>query len=104
MLHAQDSAMISPSRFANTIMPGMVLEMSIILRQTDPFQENKEMCPRCSHINLNAHADRGWIEWEVPPLSHMCDNTNLAFSILVIAILESSELTQWMEVEMVTSK
>ena len=35
VLRAQDSAIISPSRFPNIIMQGMALEMSIVLREMD---------------------------------------------------------------------
>ena len=57
--------MIGPSEFASTVEPGMVLEMSIVLRQKIPFQDNKETCPRCGHFNLNVTANSGWIEWKV---------------------------------------
>jgi len=39
----------------------MVLEMSIVLRETG-FKDSKEKCPRCGHINLFNTANYGWIE------------------------------------------
>ena len=66
VIHGHNNKTISPFEFANTVEPGMVLEMSIILRQHEPFQDNKEKCPRCHHINLNATVTSGWINWDVP--------------------------------------
>jgi hypothetical protein len=65
VIRAQDSHTIGPSEFADMVEPGMVLEMSTILRQKIAFQDNKATCPRCGHVNLNASANSGWIEWKV---------------------------------------
>jgi hypothetical protein len=67
MMRSEGNEVISPSEFASTVEPGMVLEMNIILRKQSDFQANKEKCPRpqCRHINLNVTATHGWIEWQV---------------------------------------
>jgi hypothetical protein len=61
-----DGQVISRSDFASTVKPGMILELSIILRRD--FQDNKE-CPRCYHINRFANISGGWIEWQMSPNS-----------------------------------
>jgi hypothetical protein len=66
VLRAEDSHMINRSEFAKTVEPGMVLEMSIVMRQATAFKDSKEKCPRCHHINVNATVAGGWIEWKVP--------------------------------------
>jgi len=62
ILRADDSRMINRSEFANAVEPGMVFEMSIVMRRSETVQDNKEKCPRCLHINSNATATGGWIE------------------------------------------
>lgn len=66
MIRADGSHTIGHSEFANTVKPGMVLEMSIVLRQPAAFQDNKQKCPRCHHVNLNVTTTSGWIDWKVP--------------------------------------
>jgi hypothetical protein len=70
VMRSQDSRVISPTEFASTVQPGMMLEMNIILRKNSTFQANKEKCPRpqCRYINLHATASQGWIEWRVLPI------------------------------------
>jgi hypothetical protein len=48
MISAEDNQVISPwaSVFASRVEPGMVVNMSIVLRQETTFQEK---CPRCDH-------------------------------------------------------
>ncbi|KIM74362.1 hypothetical protein PILCRDRAFT_828352 [Piloderma croceum F 1598] len=59
---AENSQIVRPSELAHTVQPGMKLEMSILLRPEIAFQDAKETCPRCHHINLNATVDLGWIQ------------------------------------------
>jgi hypothetical protein len=68
VVHSAESEKISRSKFASVVEVGMVLEMSIILRQDAAFQDNKETCPRCRHINRNIinTASNSWIKWQVP--------------------------------------
>ena len=61
-----DGQIIRRSEFASTVQPGMTVEMSIILRQDKAFQDNKQKCPRCHHLNRHAADAGGWIEWKVP--------------------------------------
>ena len=70
MISAEDSQSISRLEFANKVKTGMVLELSIVLRQKGALQDNKEKCPRCQKINLNCAKTNGWIEWNVP--IHFC--------------------------------
>jgi hypothetical protein len=65
VLRAEDSQMINRSEFARMVEPGMLLEMTIVMRQNTAFHENKGKCPRCRHMNLNATITNGWIEWHV---------------------------------------
>ena len=60
ILRADDSR-IKRSEFSSTVQPEMVLEMSIIVRQSTDFQNNKEFCPRCRYINSNAAVTDGWV-------------------------------------------
>ena len=62
-LIAEDNQIIHPLEFADKVVPGMVFEMSIILRQDRVFEDIEAKCPRCYHNNVNASADRGWIDW-----------------------------------------
>ena len=63
VIRAQDSQIIDPSELATTVEPGMVLEISIFLRQNMALQDDKTKCLRCGHINPDAH---DWIHWKVP--------------------------------------
>lgn len=65
VIRADNNQVIGWSELPNTVESGMILEMSIILRQETAFQNTKEKCPRCGHVNLNVTANRGWIEWKV---------------------------------------
>lgn len=62
MICADDSKTIDPSEFANKVVPGMTLEMSIILRRTTAIRDNKGKCPRRSCVNSTINAINGWIE------------------------------------------
>jgi hypothetical protein len=65
VIRAGSGEIIDPSDFPKTIMPGMMLEMSIVVRKEASFQDNKKKCPRCRHINMTV-PDDGWMEWKVP--------------------------------------
>ena len=52
---------IGPIEFAQEVNPGVVLEMSIVLRHETAY--NRETCPRCHHINLSLAVHDGWIAW-----------------------------------------
>jgi hypothetical protein len=71
VIRADDSQTISPSKFARSVEPGMVLELSIILWQDEGLQDNKDKCPRCHHINRSTTINRGWIEWKVILFSYI---------------------------------
>jgi hypothetical protein len=64
VIRAEDGQVVQPSEFASTVVPGMVLEIGIILRQNESFQYGKQKCPRCKNNNLNP-VNNGWIEWKV---------------------------------------
>jgi hypothetical protein len=70
VLRTEDHQIISPSELASTVQPGMKLEITIVLRPDTAFQDTKDKCPRCRHINLNVTPDRGWIQWKVLTNSH----------------------------------
>lgn len=65
LIRAADSQPINPSECASQVEAGMVLEMSIILRDyaAFAFEDNKPKCPRCGHVNLGVPTRNGWIEW-----------------------------------------
>ena len=63
MITAEGHTKIGPTEFAREVNPGMILEMSIVLRQRTTY--NRETCPRCHHINLSLATHNGWIEWQV---------------------------------------
>jgi hypothetical protein len=56
---------IGPTEFARDVNPGVVLEMSIILRQRSASKSETcdIACPRCHHNNLTLDTHNGWIEW-----------------------------------------
>ena len=66
IIRANNSKKIDPSEFVNAVEPEMTLEMSIILRQRTPGQNNKETCPQCKYINSTPTQTHGWVEWQVP--------------------------------------
>jgi hypothetical protein len=66
VMHTENSQAINRSELGTVVESGMILEMSIILRQRKAFLDNKEKCPRCGRLNLNVTANQGWIEWQVP--------------------------------------
>jgi hypothetical protein len=49
----------------------VVLEMSIVLWQKITFQDNKEACPWCRHINLNVT-----VTWGVDQVVNSCNFYN----------------------------
>ena len=63
VIRPEDGQIISRSDLATAVEPGMVLEISIILRQNKTYQDNAKKCPRCNYINYNATGD--WILWKV---------------------------------------
>ena len=70
ILRADDSQTINRLDISGTVEPGMILKMSIVIRRSATFQDNKEECPRCHQINLNAAVSNNWIEWQVPYKFH----------------------------------
>jgi hypothetical protein len=65
VLRAEDSRMINRSEFHNTIKPDMILEMTIVMRESTTLEENRGKCPRCYYANFNPAVSNGWIEWKV---------------------------------------
>lgn len=64
LIRPEDNQTISPSDFASAAQPGMVFEMSIVLRQTlAMFGSYKKQCPRCYHVNHAGSSVNEWIEW-----------------------------------------
>ena len=67
VISTEDNNRIGPMELAKQVKRGKSLELSIILRRQTAFQDHKEMCPRCGHINSNTNSSsNGWIEWQVP--------------------------------------
>jgi hypothetical protein len=69
---SEDSQIVGLSELASMVEQGMKLEMSIVLWQQTNFQDIKEKCPRCHHINVNATVDQAWIQWKVPFKFYIC--------------------------------
>ena len=88
-----DGQIIRRSEFAGTVQPGMTLEMSIILRRGEAFQDIKRECPRCYHINRHVADAGGWIEWKVP-----------FTSIYKLTINNQLQLQMWRTVPSYTSQ
>jgi len=63
VIRAQDSQIINPPDLGRMVEAGMVLEISIFLRQSAASLSDRKKCLRCGHINLDGH---GWIHWKVP--------------------------------------
>ena len=64
VLRTQDSQIIPPEELASSVEPGMVMEMSIIMRQTLTVDDKKrKTCPRCQYVNSSAGTGDCWIEW-----------------------------------------
>jgi hypothetical protein len=74
VVRAKDNKKISPSELAMEVQSGMVLEMSIILRQRATFLASRRMCPRCRCINFNVTTTNSWIGWKVFLRSACVDN------------------------------
>lgn len=68
----------------------MIVEISIVKRQSITFQDNKEKCPRCHYVNLSITATNGWIEWQV--LLNIYVGFKLTLSIAVASARDSSKL------------
>ena len=90
MIHAEDNKIINPSEFASIVEPGMVLEISIVLRQNATFEEHEEKCPRCGHVNLNMKALDGWIERKVTLYFYPCHL--FTSCIVAVIVLDSFKL------------
>jgi hypothetical protein len=71
IIRTRDNKFIERSEFPNSVEPGMMVEMSIILLEEKPvlYPKGKSKCPRCSHINVFVTANSGWIDWEVLSIS-----------------------------------
>jgi hypothetical protein len=63
MIRAADGQTIGRLEFAKAVEPGMVLEMSIILRRTISLRDDMGKCPQCAYVNSSVNAQHGWIEW-----------------------------------------
>ena len=62
LVRAEDNHTMNRSEFGSTVQPGMVLEISIILKRIEAPQDNAEKCPRCGYVNKIAS---GWTKWKV---------------------------------------
>jgi hypothetical protein len=65
VLSAKNSQTVNQSEIASTVEPGMVLEMTIIMRESTAIQDIQGKCPRCQHINLHSNGNNGWVVWQV---------------------------------------
>jgi hypothetical protein len=65
IIRGEDSQTIDPLEFAGTVEPGMIVEMSIVLREKTALKNKMGKCPRCQHTNSTVTAAHGWIEWKV---------------------------------------
>jgi Ubiquitin-like domain len=70
---AEDGQVVGPSQLTSAAEAGIVLEMSIILRQ----EADTEKCPRCSFMNSRVTTIRGWIEWRVPLMDRQVSEINI---------------------------
>jgi hypothetical protein len=62
VIRGEDNQIIAPSDLARMVEPGMVLEISIFLRENTADEIDKSKCLRCGHINSDVC---GWIQWKV---------------------------------------
>ena len=58
----QDAQIVRHAKFADSVEPGMALEMSIILRKENVSQGSRKQCPRCQSNHTSVDVD-GWVEW-----------------------------------------
>jgi hypothetical protein len=72
---------IDPLEFANYVVPGMIIEMSIELQQ-EVSVSNAEKCPRCGYINIKS-ISVGWIEWEVSSISVISTSNDIICTVAV---------------------
>lgn len=63
---SKDGQIIDRSAFPKAANSGIILELSILIRQKTPFQDNMQKCPRCGYFNSSATIYNDWIEWQVP--------------------------------------
>lgn len=65
ILKQDDDRVITPSELSTAIHPGMIVEMSIVLRQQTPkdYIGVETKCPRCNHNNRKFITDNGWMSW-----------------------------------------
>lgn len=89
-MRAEDSQVIDRSQFGSKVDSGMILEISIILRQTVTLHDNKGKCPRCGHINVNVIKNDGWIKWQV--LKFFATYSYLTLLIAVPSVRHSYKL------------
>lgn len=62
LMRSDDYQTVDLHNLAEAVQPGMVLEMSIILREKHMVGHHPRRCPRCDHIN-NAPLAEKWVEW-----------------------------------------
>lgn len=60
LINSIDNEAIRPAELVNAAQPGMVFEMSIVLRLDQELVQRK--CPRCRYVNGEIGSN-GWIEW-----------------------------------------
>lgn len=60
VIRTEDSKAINPLEFSGMVESGMVVEMSIVLRQRNIA---RNICPRCGHSNRNVTSQWSWMEW-----------------------------------------
>ena len=76
ILRSDDDQVIISSELSAVILPGMTVEMAIVLRQraAEGFFESDHSCPRCNYVNKKIFTTSGWVNWLVSSnfLGHDC--------------------------------
>ena len=71
LVHGDGYQSIHPSALRHTVKPGMLLEMSIMLRKRMSGVEDEEICPRCHAVNNVDSTKCGWNQWYVISLGRL---------------------------------
>ncbi|KZP09482.1 hypothetical protein FIBSPDRAFT_239273 [Athelia psychrophila] len=65
ILSSDDEEFTNPLEIATVLQPGMIVEMSIVLREpvAERYGREEHRCPRCNHINSKVITVSGWVSW-----------------------------------------
>ena len=63
--NSEDDKVISREDIAESLGPGMKVEMSIVLRAKAERRQASQVhtCPRCKHVSRKYVTTAGWLDW-----------------------------------------